>query len=248
VIFLKSKDEIQIMRRAGAIVAEVLLKLEEMVKPGVTTLELDRVAEEYIRKKGGVPTFIGYQGYPKTLCTSVNEAVVHGIPCDKVLNEGDIVGIDCGVTLEGYVADHAKTFAVGKISDEKVELLIRTKDALQIGLEKIQLGNRIGDIGHAIQSLAEKHNYGVVRDFVGHGVGQKMHEEPQVPNFGTPGTGPRIKEGMVIAIEPMFNLGTYKVKVLQDGWTVVTRDEKPSAHFEHTIALTEEGPKVLTKV
>lgn len=247
-IFLKSKDEIQIMRRAGAIVAEVLLKLEEMVKPGVTTLELDRVAEEYIRKKGGVPTFIGYQGYPKTLCTSVNEAVVHGIPCDKVLNEGDIVGIDCGVTLEGYVADHAKTFAVGKISDEKVELLIRTKDALQIGLEKIQLGNRIGDIGHAIQSLAEKHNYGVVRDFVGHGVGQKMHEEPQVPNFGTPGTGPRIKEGMVIAIEPMFNLGTYKVKVLQDGWTVVTRDEKPSAHFEHTIALTEEGPKVLTKV
>ncbi|MBF0103717.1 MAG: type I methionyl aminopeptidase [Deltaproteobacteria bacterium] len=245
-IFLKSKDEIQIMRRAGAVVADVLLKLEAHVKPGVTTGDLDRIAEEHIRKSGALPTFVGYQGYPKSLCTSINEEVVHGIPGSRLLKEGDIIGIDCGVTLEGYVADHAITFGVGVISDEYQRLLDLTVKALKAGLDAFVLGNRIGDIGHAVQSVAAECDYGVVRDFVGHGIGRKMHEEPQVPNFGKPGTGPRIKAGMVIAIEPMFNLGTHEVQVLKDGWTVVTKDRKASAHFEHTIAMAESGPVLLT--
>lgn len=247
-IFLKSKEEIDIMRRAGVIVAEVLLKLKECLKPGITTLELDRVAQRHILEAGAIPTFVGYQGFPKALCVSVNEEVVHGIPGEKTLCEGDIVGIDCGVTLDGYVADHAMTFPVGVVSEEKARLIAVTRQALDVGIVQFQLGNRIGDIGAAIKALADEHGYGVVRDFVGHGVGRKMHEEPQVPNFGTPGTGPRIKIGMVIAIEPMFNLGTHRVRVLNDGWTVVTQDGKPSAHFEHTIALTESGPEVLTRV
>jgi len=236
------------MRRAGCIVAEVLLKLKECVQPGVTTDELDRIAEKHIRKAGAIPTFIGYQGFPKTLCTSINQEVVHGIPGERELKEGDIIGIDCGVTLEGFVADHAMTLPVGKISQEKTQLIETTEKALMAGIEAFQLGNRIGDIGYAIQEVAKPYNYGVVKDFVGHGVGRKMHEEPQVPNFGKLGTGPRIKKGMVIAIEPMFNLGTFEVRVLKDGWTVVTKDGRDSAHFEHTIALTDEGPKILTKV
>jgi methionyl aminopeptidase len=248
VIYLKSQDEIDKMRRAGKIAAEVLLNLGERVKPGITTEELNRIAEAQIRKSGAVPTFIGYQGYPKTLCTSINEEVVHGIPGKRVLEEGDIIGIDCGVTYEGFVGDHAVTFAVGAVSSEKAQLLEKTREALAIGVGCFAEGQRIGDIGFAIQSFAEGLSYGVVRDFVGHGVGRKMHEEPQVPNFGRFGTGPRIKVGMVIAIEPMFNLGTHEVKVLADGWTVVTKDAKASAHFEHTIALTPEGPEILTKV
>lgn len=247
-IVLKSNEEIQIMRCAGAIVAQVLLKLESHIKPGLTTLELDRIAEEFIRSQGAIPTFVGYQGYPKTLCTSINEEVVHGIPAERQLKEGDIVGIDCGVTLNGYVADHAHTFLVGKVSPDKKKLVEATREALEAGMAQIRAGNRVGDIGHAIQTLAEAHHYGVVREFVGHGVGQKMHEEPQVPNFGKPQTGPRLKLGMVIAVEPMFNLGTHEVRVLQDGWTVVTKDGKPSAHFEHTVALTEDGPLILTQV
>lgn len=247
-IFLKSKDEIEIMRKAGRIAAEVLQRLRESVVAGVSTDDLDAIAEKLIRKAGAVPTFIGYQGYPKTLCTSINEEVVHGIPGKRFLCEGDIVGIDVGVTWRGFVGDSAMSIAVGKVSDEDAKLLRVTDEALKAGLKAFSLGNRIGDIGYAIQKVAEKEGYGVVTDFVGHGVGRKMHEEPQVPNVGKPGTGPRIKTGMVLAIEPMFNLGTGQVEVLKDGWTVVTRDRKRSAHFEHTAALTENGVEVLTTI
>ena len=234
------------MRVAGRIVAEVLLNLREKLAPGVTTNELDRLAEEHIRKSGGIPTFIGYQGYPKTLCTSVNAEVVHGIPGSYVLREGDIIGIDCGVTHSGFVADAAETMSVGVISEADVKLIETTRQAMHEGIKAFAEGNRVGDISWAIQQMAEQHGYGVVKDFVGHGVGQKMHEEPQVPNFGRPATGPRLKTGMVLAIEPMFNLGAGDVKVLSDGWTVVTKDGRSSAHFEHTIALTENGTEILT--
>lgn len=246
-IFLKSKDEIQVMRRAGAIVANVLLEVKSYVKPGVTTGYLDGIAEKLIRKSGAVPTFIGYQGYPKSLCTSINEQVVHGIPGDVVLRDGDIIGIDCGVTFQGFVADHAVTVPVGTVADPRLTLIERTQRALIAGIAAFQLGKRIGDVGFAVESSARPFGYGVVRDFVGHGVGRKMHEEPQVPNFGVEGTGPRIKLGMVIAIEPMFNIGSHEVKVLKDGWTVVTKDASDSAHFEHTVAMTEDGPLVLTQ-
>lgn len=236
------------MQKAGKIAAEVLLKVGELVKPGITTGDLDKIAEEFIRDAGATPTFIGYQGYPKTLCASINEEVVHGIPGDKVLEEGDSIGIDCGVTYEGFVADHAITFPVGKVSDEITKLIDATRQALHVGIAEFKLGNRIGDIGHAVEKFAKPYQYGVVRDFVGHGVGRKMHEEPQVPNFGKPGTGSRIKVGMVIAIEPMFNMGTQEVMILDDGWTVVTKDKKTSAHFEHTIAQTEDGPVILTEL
>lgn len=229
--------------------AEVLLKLKEVLSPGISTLDLNRIAEEMIRRRGGVPTFVGYQGFPKSLCTSVNEEVVHGIPKrEKVLQEGDIVGVDCGVTLEGFVADHALTLPVGMISATRQRLVEAAQQALYAGIAAFTLDGRIGDIGHAIETLASEFGYGVVRDFVGHGVGRKMHEEPQVPNFGTQGSGPRIKEGMVIAIEPMFTMGTHEVKVLPDGWTVVTKDGMDSAHFEHTVAMTENGPEILTKI
>lgn len=235
------------MRRGGALVAEVLLKLKDLVRPGVSTEELDQVAEKHIRDAGAVPTFIGYQGYTKSLCTSINEQVVHGIPSKtEVVQEGDLIGIDCAVTYKGYVADHAMTLPVGQVSQEKQDLIENTRQGLENGIQAFQLGNRIGDIGLAVQETAKPHKYGVVRDFVGHGVGRKMHEEPQVPNFGVAGTGPRIKVGMVVAIEPMFNLGTHEVFVKKDGWTVVTKDGKDSAHFEHTIAQTENGPVVLT--
>lgn len=247
-IFLKSKDEVEIMRRAGAIAAEVLLKLEDHVRPGVTTEDLDRLASEHIRGSGAIPTFVGYQGYPKTLCTSINEEVVHGIPSPKrVLKEGDVIGIDCGVTFQGFVGDHAKTFCVGAVSEDKINLVTVTAQALEDGVRQVLPGNRVGDVSFAIQSVADRCGYGIVKDFVGHGIGRKMHEEPQVPNFGTAGTGPRLKVGMVLAIEPMFNLGTGEVKVLGDGWTVVTKDRMVSAHFEHTVALTGEGPVVLTR-
>lgn len=247
-IFLKSKDEIQIMREGGAIVAELLLRIEEMIKPGVTTGDLDRMAEEFIRSRGAVPTFIAYQGYPKTLCTSINEEVVHGIPGKKILKEGDIIGVDCGVTWKAFVADHAKTFCVGQVSEEKRKLISVTQEALKAGIAAFQLGNRVGDISAAVQEVADRHVYGIVKDFVGHGVGRRMHEEPQVPNFGQKKTGPRLKLGMVLAIEPMLNLGTGEVKVLDDGWTVVTKDGRHSAHFEHTIALTEAGAEILTGI
>lgn len=247
VIFLKSKDEIEIMRRGGAIVAEVLHCLEELIKPGITTGELDKIAEDMIRSQGAAPTFVGYQGYTKTLCTSVNDQVVHGIPGKQILKEGDIIGVDCGVTWQGFVADHAKTFCVGKVSEEKQKLVEVTRQGLQAGIDAFQAGHRVGDISTAVQKVGETHGYGIVKDFVGHGVGRRMHEEPQVPNFGEARTGIRLKPGLVLAIEPMFNLGTGEVLVLEDGWTVVTKDHRASAHFEHSVALTEEGTVILTR-
>lgn len=247
-IILKSRDDIQKMAKANRVVAEVLLKLKEVVKPGITTDDLNRIADEEIRKKGGIPTFIGYHGFPKSLCTSVNEEVVHGIPGKRELKEGDIIGMDCGVTLNGFVGDSAITVGVGKIS-EKAEALIKvTKESLELAMKQVVSGNRVGDIGHAVQSYVEQKGYSVVRDFVGHGIGRQMHEEPQVPNYGTQGTGARIKVGMVVAIEPMINEGTYEVNVLDDGWTVVTKDRGWSAHFEHSVACMEDGPWVLSRI
>lgn len=247
-IVLKSAEEIEKMAKAGRIVAEVLLKLKEEVAPGITTNDLDRMANELIKKKGALPTFVGYRGYPKSICTSVNEEVVHGIPGDRVLVEGDIVGIDCGATCDGFVGDSAMTLPVGTVSEEALRLMRVTEEALAKALGQVKDGSRLGDIGHAVQTIAEGNGFSVVRDFVGHGIGRVMHEDPQVPNYGEAGTGPRIKVGMVLAIEPMINLGRAEVQVLADKWTVVTRDRKLSAHFEHTVACTDQGPRVLTRL
>lgn len=247
-IIFKSPQELQKMAVAGQIVGEVLLQLKEQVVPGITTNDLNRMADEWIRKNGGVPTFIGYRGYPKALCTSVNEEVVHGIPSDRVLKEGDIIGIDCGVTIDGFVGDSAITVAVGKVSDTALHLMRVTSECLLKAIDTVKEGARIGDIGYVVQTHAESHGYSVVRDFVGHGIGRLMHEEPQVPNFGRAGEGVRIRPGMVLAIEPMINLGSFEVITLEDGWTVVTKDHCISAHFEHTVALTEKGAWVLTRV
>lgn len=246
-IILKSPQEINKMRRSNMIVCEVLEKLSEIVAPGMTGGDLDRIAEEYIRKQGAIPTFIGYMNYPKTLCVSINEQVVHGIPNNRPLKEGDIVGIDCGVTWEGYVGDSARTIAVGKVSAEAERLMRDTRTALYKGIEQVEADKRVGDIGHAIESFAAPLGYGIVKEFVGHGIGRRMHEAPQVPNFGKPGHGPRLKVGMVLAIEPMLNLGTADVEVLKDGWTVVTKDGRLSAHFEHSVAITEKGQWILSQ-
>jgi len=247
-IILKSMAEIEVMADANKIVGEVLQLLREQVKAGMTTDDLDQIANEAIKKRGGIPTFIGYRGYPKSLCTSVNEEVVHAIPGSRVLNEGDIIGIDCGVTYKGFVGDSAITVGVGEISAAAQQLIRVTEESLYLGIEKIVEGNRIGDIGAAVQAHAEKFGYSIVTDFVGHGIGRQMHEEPQVPNYGKPGTGPRIKVGMVLAVEPMVNQGTAAVEVLGDDWTVVTKDRKLSAHFEHSIACTSQGPRILSKL
>lgn len=245
-IVLKSEEEIGKIKTAARMVAETLEVLEEMVKPGVTTKELDRIAEERIRKLGGRPAFKGYRGFQATLCTSVNEEIVHGIPSSRVLKTGDIIGIDCGVIFDGYYGDAAKTFAVGSIDEESARLIRITEEALEKGILEMKVGNRIGDIAAGIQSHAERNGYSVVRDFVGHGIGRQLHEEPQVPNFGHPQTGLRLSPGMVLALEPMFNVGTHEVKILEDGWTAVTADGKRSAHFEHTVALTPRGHEVLS--
>ncbi len=243
----KSRSEIEIMREAGRIVAEVHAGMRELVRPGVTTYELDRWAEDKIRSRGAVPTFKGYRGFPASLCTSVNEQVVHGIPSKKVkLKEGDIIGIDVGATYRGYVGDSAWTYAVGQVAPELQALMRATEEALWRAIQAARVGNRIGDIGHAVESYILPLGYGIVRDFCGHGVGTSMHEEPQVPNYGRPGKGPRLKAGYCIAIEPMINLGVEETVVLDDQWTVVTADRKPSAHFEHSIAITREGPMILT--
>ncbi len=246
---LKSHAEIEIMRRANIIVAEVLQKISEHIQPGVTTAELDERAEQIIRKKGGVPAFKGYGGFPATLCTSINEVVVHGIPSkDKVLKDGDIIGVDCGVSLEGFFGDSAVTFAVGKISEDAARLMKVTDEALQKAIEKAKVGNRLSDISHAVQSHVEQQGYSVVRSFVGHGIGKNLHENPQIPNFGPPGKGIRLKAGMVFAIEPMINSGGSDVVVLSDGWTAKTSDDSLSAHFEHSVAITDSGPYVLSQI
>ncbi|SDF40339.1 type I methionyl aminopeptidase [Sporomusa acidovorans] len=247
-IILKSQRELNYLRDAGRIVAEALNEVKKAVKPDVTTLEIDRIAEQYIKSKGAVPTFKGYNGFPGNICASVNEEVVHGIPGLKRLKNGDNVSIDLGATINGYVGDAAITVPVGQVDDEVKELIEVTEQSLYKGIEKAVAGNRLSDISHEIQTYAESHGYGVVRDYVGHGIGRNMHEDPQIPNYGPPGRGPRLKSGMTLAIEPMINAGTHEVKTLGDDWTVVTADGKRSAHFEHTIAITANGPEILTKL
>jgi methionyl aminopeptidase len=244
----KSKKEIDKMRTAGQLTGLVLQELKRLAQPGVTTIEIDRAAEKMIRAAGGLPTFKGYHGFPYSICASVNEQVVHGFPSDYELKDGDIFSIDCGVTLEGFVGDTATTVLVGKVSDSWLALVRATEECLDLAIEQCRPGKHLGDIGAAVQQHAEAHGYSVVREYVGHGIGRRMHEDPQIPNYGKPGQGPKIKAGYVFAVEPMINLGTHHTKVLADGWTVVTLDGKPSAHVEHTIAITEAGPEVLTRV
>jgi len=251
-IELKSPDEIAIMSRASRVVAEVLEALREQVRPGVTTAELDRFADAFIVARGGIPAFKGYrvrdQVYRHALCVSVNEAVVHGIPSGRVLKEGDIVGLDVGVIVDGYYGDAAITVPVGAISERTQRLLQVTEESLHKGIAQAVVGNRISDISHAVQAHAEVAGFSVVTEFVGHGIGRKLHEEPQVPNYGEPGKGPRLKVGMTLAIEPMINMGRPETTHLSDGWTAVTKDGSLSAHFEHTIVVTNDGPNILTRL
>jgi methionyl aminopeptidase len=247
VIVCKSPAEIERMRAANGLVARVLTELGGMVQPGVTTAELDARAEATILGAGAVPAFKGYHGYPATLCVSINDEVIHGIPsARRALNDGDVVSIDVGAVLDGFVGDSAVTFAVGAVTEGAATLLRVTQEALYRAIAQMKVGGRVSDIGHAVQKHVEAHGFSVVREFVGHGIGTAMHEEPQVANYGPPGRGPKLVEGMVLAIEPMVNHGKAAVKVLDDGWTAVTRDGSLSAHFEHTVALTAEGPLVLT--
>lgn len=245
-IIRKSRSEIEKMRAAGQIVAQTLSKLRKMVEPGITTKELDAAAESHIRKSGAYPTFKGYRGFPASICASVNDEVVHGIPSGRKLREGDIIKIDCGATLNGYVGDAAISVGVGKVAESVEALMQTTQDSLFKAMEQMVEGNRLHDVSFAVQSHCEARGYSIVREYCGHGIGQKMHEDPQVPNYGDPGTGKRLQVGWVLAVEPMVNLGVEHVKTLNDKWTVVTMDGKPSSHFEHTIAITEDGPVVLT--
>ncbi|MDH4227763.1 MAG: type I methionyl aminopeptidase [Deltaproteobacteria bacterium] len=248
-VILRSFEEIEKLRQSNRIVAEVLSILSKQAASGVTTMDLEEVAADEIKKRGGRPAFKGYRGYPFCLCTSVNEEVVHGMPSKKrVLKEGDIVGIDCGVLLDGYYGDSAVTVPIGKVSSEAARLIEVTRRCLELAIEAARPGNRLHDISHAVQSHAEEAGFSVVRAFVGHGIGKSLHEAPQVPNFGTPGTGMKLKEGMVLAIEPMINAGGPDVKVLSDGWTAVTKDGGLSAHFEHSVAITKDGPLVLSRL
>ncbi len=234
------------MRPANRLVAQVLRELREAVRPGVTTAVLDELAEKRIRGEGGEPAFKGYHGYPATICASVNDQVIHGIPSARALVDGDILSIDVGVVMDGFYGDAAITVPVGAISDRAAELLRITEESLYKGIEQARIGGRVSDIGHAVQRHVEAHGFSVVREFVGHGIGSAMHEEPQIPNYGDPGRGPRLAEGMVLAIEPMINIGKPAVKILDDGWTAVTRDGSLSAHFEHTVSVTASGPVILT--
>jgi len=245
---IKTKDEIAVMREAGRIVSEILDELEKAVAPGVSTWELDQIAEGLIHKKGAKPAFKGYLGFPSSLCASINYEVVHGIPSKKrKLAPGDLMKLDFGVVYRGYYGDAARTVPVGQVSAQARALVEATRESLAKAISAVISGNRIGDIGHAVQSLVESRGFAVVRDFVGHGIGKKLHEQPQVPNFGDPGTGMRLRPGMVLAIEPMVNVGTHQVEILDDEWTAVTLDRKLSAHFEHTVVVTENGPEVLTR-
>ncbi len=247
-IIRKSPHEIDRMAAAGRVVVDTLTLLGEHIRPGVTTAELDAAAEEFIRSQGGAPTFKGYRGYPASICTSPNDMIVHGIPGPYRLGEGDILSVDVGVTLDGFVADSAYTFPVGEISPEAERLLETCEAALQAGIEQCRLDNRLSDISHAIQQVVESGGFSVVRSLVGHGVGRAMHEDPQIPNFGEPGRGPRLQTGMTFAIEPMINAGSPEIVVDDDRWSVLTADRSLSAHFEHTIAVTESGPRILTAV
>ena len=245
-IKLKSVREISLMKDAGKIVGEVLAEMERSVREGITTAMLNKIAEKIIRRHGAEPAFLGYHNFPASICASVNNEVVHGIPGLRRLQEGDIISIDVGTRLKGYYGDAAATFPVGQISPQARKLIDVTRRSLQEAIDKMQAGNRLSDLSNAVQSYVEQNQFSVVRNYVGHGIGEEMHEEPQVPNFGPPGRGPVLQQGMVLAIEPMVNVGTWEVKVLKDQWTVVTADGSLSAHFEHTVALGENGPEVLT--
>lgn len=242
----KSLEEIALMRQSAQLVSKTLGLMAELIEPGITPLDLDKAAETFIRDNGAVPGFKGLYDYPNTIITSVNDQVVHGIPTSRPLREGDIVGLDCGVFMNGYYGDHAYTFTVGEVTPEIEKLLRITKESLYLGINQMKAGNRIGDISYAIQSYTESFGYGVVRELVGHGLGRQMHESPEVPNYGKRGKGPVIKEGLVIAIEPMINMGTRRVVQKSDGWTIVTADGKPSAHFEHNVALVNGRPDILS--
>jgi methionyl aminopeptidase len=245
-IHIKTKKQIEKMRTANRIVARTLGILTEHLKPGITTLELDAIAEKEIRAEGAAPAFLGYRGFPASLCISINEEVVHGIPGPRVIEAGDIVSMDLGTCYEGFYGDSARTVAVGEVPQKTEELITVTREALEQGINAIRVGNRLYDISSAIQKHVEKNGFSVVRQFVGHGIGEEMHEDPQIPNYGKPGSGVRLKPGMVFAIEPMVNMGGWEVKVLNDNWTVVTLDGSLSAHFEHSIAVTSDGPDVLS--
>jgi methionyl aminopeptidase len=247
-VILKLPDEIEKARASNRIVAEVLSRLREKVKPGVTTRELNKLAEEVTEKRGAKPAFKGYRGFPYSLCTSVNDQVVHGMPSERVLVEGDIIGIDFGVYHHGYFGDAAITLPVGKVNKKALMLMQVTEQSLYAGIEQIRAGNRLGDISAAVQGKVEISGFSVVRDYVGHGVGKNLHEDPQIPNYGKKGRGVLLKTGMILAIEPMVNEGDYKVRVLPDGWTVVTVDGSLSAHFEHSVAITDKGPDILSKL
>ncbi|MBP7072797.1 MAG: type I methionyl aminopeptidase [Clostridia bacterium] len=245
-ISIKSPREIELMRIAGRIVAETHELLRKAIRPGITTLELDEIAEEYIRKRGAIPAFKDYNGFPASICSSINEQVVHGIPGPTVLKDGDIIGIDIGAVYDGYYGDAARTYGIGRIDKETERLLKVTEESFFKGIEYALPGNRLSDISHSIQKHVESNGFSVVRDFVGHGIGRNMHEDPQIPNYGLPHKGPRLAAGMALAIEPMVNQGKYAVKVREDGWTVVTADGKPSAHYENTIVITNGKPEILT--
>lgn len=244
---IRTQREIDLIATSCQIVADTLDMLTEHVKPGVCIIDLDERAEAFISNQGARPAFKGYMGFPATLCVSVDDEVVHGVPNDRVLEEGQIVGIDCGAEKDGYYGDHARTFAIGKVSDDKQKLMDATRESLMRGIAAAKPGNYVSDIGHAIQSYVEKFGYSVVRELVGHGIGSELHEEPQVPNYGQPKQGYKLREGMCIAIEPMINLGVKEVKTDSDGWTIRTADGEASAHFEHTIAITAKGPEILSK-
>lgn len=246
-VYLKTQEEINLMKKAGRISARALELGGKAVKPGVTTMYVDKIIHDYIKSQGAVPSFLGYNDFPASSCISINKEVIHGIPSKtRVINEGDIVSIDVGAYYRGFHADNAATFPAGAISEDAQKLINATMQALEFGIKQAVVGNRIGDISNAVQTFVESKGYGVVREYVGHGVGRKLHENPSVPNYGSAGRGMRLEQGMTIAIEPMVNMGSYKVKVLDDCWTVITADNKYSAHFEHTIAITNNGPEILT--
>ena len=245
-IVVKTREEIELMRESALVVSRTLGMLAKEVKPGVTTLYLDKLAEDYIRSQDAIPGFLGLYDFPNTLCMSPNSQVVHGIPNDKPLQEGDIISIDCGAIKNDFYGDHAYTFAVGEIEPEVQKLLDVTKESLYMGIRQLRAGNRVGDVGYAIQYHCEQHGYGVVRELVGHGLGRKMHEDPEMPNYGRRGRGKKFVEGMVVAIEPMINMGTHRTNHLSDGWTILTKDGKPSAHFEHDVAIVDGKPELLS--
>ena len=245
-IFIKTQEEVELIRKSSLLVAKAHAEVAKMIQPGVTTLQLDKRAEEFIRDNGGTPAFKGYNGFPNTLCVSPNEQVVHGIPNDSPLEDGSILSVDCGVLMNGFYGDSAYTYSIGKIDEETKLLLQITKESLYKGIEQAVEGKRVGDVSYAIQQHAEANGYGVVRELVGHGVGESLHESPEVPNYGKRGNGPKLQDGMVIAIEPMINMGDRKIKQHSDGWTITTLDNKPSAHFEHTIAIRKGKADILS--